>query len=85
MMILKPLFWYRLSLYIIINITSLFLFSRKERNPDLAMPSTYAERCCVSASWWWTATCSIDLEMLMPSRCVKQQSRQSFKCIIVYI
>lgn len=35
------------------------------------MPSTCAERCCVSASWWWTAMCSTDWETLTLSRCVK--------------
>lgn len=55
--------------------TTLFLFlsPRNVKSPDSAMPSTCAERCCVSASWWWTATCSTDWEMLMPSRLVQQQ------------
>lgn len=44
------------------------LFLRKERSPDLGMPSICAERCCVSANWWWTAMCSTGWEMLTPSR-----------------
>lgn len=51
----------------------LFLSPRRERSPDSATPFTCAERCCDSASLWWTAMCSTDWEMLMLSRLVQQQ------------
>lgn len=50
------------------NHAFLFAFSRSVRSRDLATPSTCAERCCVSASWWWTVMCSTDWEMWTHSR-----------------